>query len=248
MKILLSWSSGKDSAWALHVLRRDGCHVAGLLTSMNEEAGRVSMHGVREEILRAQAAAAGLPLFTIPLPWPCTNAIYETRLREAVDQAVRDGFTHVAFGDLFLEDVRKYREERLAGTGLSPVFPLWGRPTGALAREMIAGGLRARVATLDPRVMPRELIGAEFDEALLAQLPSGVDPCAERGEFHTCAIAGPMFDRPIDVTLGEIVEREGFVYRDLIYAANSTGTRLGMIPFSNASVINRSTALRPRSP
>jgi uncharacterized protein (TIGR00290 family) len=216
MKLLLSWSSGKDSAWALHVLRRDGHAVAGLLTSMNETVERVSMHGVREQIVRAQAAASGLPLFTIPLPWPCTNAMYESRLRTAVDQAVSDGFTHIAFGDLFLEDVRQYREDRLAGTGLSPLFPLWGRPTTALAREMIAGGLRARIATLDPRVMPRELIGAEFDEELLRRLPDGVDPCAERGEFHTCAIAGPMFERPIDVTTGAVVEREGFLYVDLI--------------------------------
>ena len=218
MKILLSWSSGKDSAWALHVLRRDGHHVGGLLTSMNATVRRVSMHGVRDEVVRAQAAAAGLPLFTIPLPWPCTNEIYEARLRTAVDDAVRDGFTHVAFGDLFLEDVRKYREDRLAGTGLSPLFPLWGKPTGALAHEMIADGLRARIATLDPRVMPRELIGAEFDQALLARLPEGVDPCAERGEFHTCAIAGPMFEKPLDVTRGEVVEREGFLYCDLLPA------------------------------
>lgn len=216
MKILLSWSSGKDSAWALHVLRRDGCgEVAGLLTSINEEAARVSMHGVREEILRAQAAAAGLPLFTIPLPWPCTNDIYEARLRTAVERAVAGGFTHVAFGDLFLEDVRRYREEHLAGTGLTPLFPLWGRRTDALAREMIDGGLRARIATLDPRVMPRDLIGAEFDDTLLSRLPRDVDPCAERGEFHTCAVAGPMFAHAIDVVAGEIVEREGFVYGDL---------------------------------
>jgi uncharacterized protein (TIGR00290 family) len=217
MKILLSWSSGKDSAWALHRLRREGRgEVGGLLTSINEAAGRVSMHGVREEILRAQAAAAGLPLQIIPLPWPCTNAIYETRLRAAVERAVADGFTHVAFGDLFLQDVRAYREEKLRGTGLTPLFPLWGIPTGTLAREMIAGGLRARIATLDPRVMPRELIGAEFDEALLARLPPSVDPCAERGEFHTCATAGPMFGAAIDVTCGVVVEREGFVYGDLI--------------------------------
>lgn len=216
MKVLLSWSSGKDSAWALHALRCEGHHVAGLLTSMNETVARVSMHGVREQIVRAQAAATGLPLFTIPLPWPCTNAIYEARLRDAVDQAVNDGFTHIAFGDLFLEDVRRYREDRLAGTGLSPIFPLWGRPTAALARDMIAGGLRARIATLDPRVMPKELIGAEFDEALLARLPAGVDPCAERGEFHTCAVAGPMFEKPLDVTTGEVVEREGFLYVDLM--------------------------------
>ncbi len=219
MKILLSWSSGKDSAWALHVLHRDGIgEVGGLLTSLNESAGRVSMHGVREEILRAQAAAAGLPLFTIPLPWPCTNEIYEQRLRSAVERAVADGFTHVAFGDLFLEDVRKYREDRLEGTGLAPLFPLWGQPTPVLAREMMAGGLKARISTLDPRVMPRELIGAEFDGSLLERLPATVDPCAERGEFHTCATAGPMFSRPIDVTTGEIVEREGFVYGDLVLA------------------------------
>ena len=216
MRILLSWSSGKDSAWTLHTLRRDGAHVGGLLTSLNETVGRVSMHGVREDILRAQADAAGLPLFTIPLPWPCTNEIYEARLRTAVDRAVMDGFTHVAFGDLFLEDVRKYREDRLAGTGLTPIFPLWGIPTPRLAREMIAGGLHARVSTLDPRVMPRELIGAEFDEDLLARLPPGVDPCAERGEFHTCVTAGPMFSKPLDIERGEVVEREGFVYGDLI--------------------------------
>ena len=211
----MSWSSGKDSAWTLHVLRQEGWHVAALLTSMNEAAGRVSMHGVREEVVRAQAAAAGLPLVAVPLPWPCTNEIYEARFRAAVDRAVADGFTHVAFGDLFLEDVRTYREERLAGTGLTPLFPLWQRPTPELAREMIAGGIRARISTLDPRVMPRELIGAEFDATLLAALPPSVDPCAERGEFHTCVTAGPMFAAPIDVERGEIVEREGFVYGDL---------------------------------
>jgi len=216
MKILLSWSSGKDSAWTLHTLRQQGVAVGALLTSMNEVAGRVSMHGVREDIVRAQARAAGLPLVTIPLPWPCTNEIYEARLRAAVDRAVADGFTHVAFGDLFLEDVRRYREERLAGTGLTPLFPLWLRPTPALARDMIAGGIRARISTLDPRVMPRELVGAEFDEALLAALPPAVDPCAERGEFHTCVTAGPMFDAPIQVERGEVVEREGFVYGDLL--------------------------------
>jgi uncharacterized protein (TIGR00290 family) len=221
MKILLSWSSGKDSAWALHTLRQQGAPVGGLLTSVNESVGRVSMHGVREEILRAQAEAVRLPLFTIPLPWPCTNDIYEGRLRVAVDSAVAAGFTHVAFGDLFLEDVRRYREDRLAGTGLTPVFPLWGRPTAALAREMIAGGLQARIATLDPRVLPRDLIGAAFDETLLARLPSTVDPCAERGEFHTCAIGGPMFDTPIEVIAGEVVEREGFVYGDLRLAPRS---------------------------
>ena len=216
MKILMSWSSGKDSAWALHVLRRDGGEVGGLLTSLNQTAGRVSMHGVREEILRAQGAAARLPVFTIPLPWPCTNEIYEARLRDAVRCAVAAGFTHVAFGDLFLSDVRKYREDRLAGTGLTPLFPLWGLPTPQLARDMIAGGLRARLSTVDPRVMPRELAGAEYDQALLQRLPAAVDPCGENGEFHTCVTAGPMFSTPLDISVGEIVEREGFVYADLV--------------------------------
>ena len=209
MKILLSWSSGKDSAWTLHALRRDGATVGALLTSLNETAGRVSMHGVREDILRAQAGAAGLPLRTIPLPWPCTNEIYEARLRAAVEQAVADGFTHVAFGDLFLEDVRKYREDRLAGTGLTPLFPLWGLPTPALARDMIAGGLRARLATIDPRVMPRELIGAEFDEALLAALP------ADSGSLRRARRVSHLRDGRPDVptapspsTRGEVVERE----------------------------------------
>jgi uncharacterized protein (TIGR00290 family) len=220
----MSWSSGKDSAWALHVLRAQGYDVAGLLTSLNQSAGRVSMHGVREEILRAQADAAGLPLSTIPLPWPCTNEIYEARLLAAVQRAVADGFTHVAFGDLFLEDVRKYREGRLAGSGLTPLFPLWGIPTASLARDMIAGGIRARVATLDPRVMPRELIGAEFDEALLSALPPGVDPCAERGEFHTCVTGGPMFSRALPLERGEVVEREGFVYGDLTLAPDGRQT------------------------
>ena len=217
MKILLSWSSGKDSAWTLHVLRRDRIgEVAGLLTSTNETAGRVSMHGVREEILRAQADAAGLPLYMVPLPWPCTNAIYEARMAEVVQRVVAEGFTHVAFGDLFLEGVRSYREDNLRGTGLTPLFPLWGQATPALAREMIAGGLKARIATLDPKVMRRELIGAEYDEALLARLPPTVDPCGERGEFHTCVLDGPMFSTPVEITTGEVVEREGFVYGDLL--------------------------------
>ena len=217
MKILVSWSSGKDSAWLLHVLRRDGIGPAGaLLTSFNEAVGRVSMHGVREEIVRAQAGAAGLPLISVPLPWPCTNEIYEQRMGAAVAGAVASGFTHVAFGDLYLEDVRKYREDRLAGTGLTPLFPLWGMPTARLAREMIAGGIRARLSTVDPRVLPREFAGREFDAALLADLPSSVDPCAERGEFHTCVTAGPMFDRPIPIETGEVVERDGFVFCDLV--------------------------------
>jgi uncharacterized protein (TIGR00290 family) len=215
MKILMSWSSGKDSAWAVHLLRQQCTPPAALLTSINEAADRVSMHGVRAEVLRAQAAAAGLPLVTVPLPWPCTNEIYEERMGAAVRDAVARGFTHVAFGDLFLEDVRRYREDRLAGTGLEPLFPLWGLPTADLARAMIAGGIEARITCLDPRVMPPQLAGRAFDETLLADLPPGVDPCAERGEFHTCVVGGPTFSKRIEVTTGETVERDGFVFTDL---------------------------------
>ena len=216
MKILLSWSSGKDSAWMLHVLQRDfhGA-AAALLTTVNERYDRVAMHGVRTTVLRAQADAAGLPLVTVPIPSPCSNEIYEDRMRAAVQHAVADGFTHVAFGDLFLDDVRAYREQRLAGTGLQPLFPLWGRPTATLAREMIAGGLEARLTCVDPRVLSAELAGRCFDEALLTELPETVDPCGERGEFHTCVFAGPMFARRIEVTVGESVERDGFVFADL---------------------------------
>ena len=216
MKILVSWSSGKDSAWMLHVLRRDGVgDVAGLLTSVNEQAQRVSMHGVREEILRAQADAAGLPLTVVPLPYPCSNDIYEARMAAVVARAAEDGFTHVAFGDLFLEDIRRYREEKLQGTGLTPLFPLWGLDTATLARGMIAGGLRARIACLDPKITPREYIGAAFDAALLDRLPPAIDPCGERGEFHTCVTAGPMLSRPLAIEPGNVVERDGFVFGDL---------------------------------
>ena len=217
MKILLSWSSGKDSAWALHVLRQQypGA-VAGLLTTINEEADRVAMHGVRSSLLREQARMAGLPVTTIPLPHPCSNEVYEERMATAVADALSNGFTHVAFGDLFLEDVRRYREERLAGTGLQPLFPLWGLPTAQLAREMIASGVEARITCVDTRVLPRELAGRRFDLDLLAALPAGVDPCAERGEFHTCVVGGPMFDSRIDVQVGETVERGDFVFADLV--------------------------------
>jgi uncharacterized protein (TIGR00290 family) len=219
MKILVSWSSGKDSAWVLHVLRTEGPGTpAALLTSMNEAADRVAMHGVRSTVLRAQAEAAGLPLMTVALPSPCSNDVYETRMAAAVKRAVAEGFTHVAFGDLFLEDVRRYREERLAGTGLTPVFPLWARPTGALSRDMIAGGLEAVVTCLDPRVMPRELAGRLYDASFLTRLPVEVDPCGERGEFHTCVTAGPMFSKRLHVTVGDTLEREGFVFADVSLA------------------------------
>ncbi len=216
MKILLSWSSGKDSAWALHRLNQTHPgSVAALLTTVNEAVDRVAMHGVRRDVLEAQAAAAGLPLWTVPLPHPCSNEIYEARMREAVGRAVAGGFTHVAFGDLFLEDVRRYREERLAGSGLEPLFPIWGAPTGPLAHEMIDAGLRARLVCVDTGALPESFAGREFDRALLKDLPDGVDPCGERGEFHTCVYAGPMFRAPLILAAGETVTRETFVWSEL---------------------------------
>jgi diphthamide synthase (EF-2-diphthine--ammonia ligase) len=189
--------------------------VAALLTTVNEAVDRVAMHAVRRDVLHAQAAAAGLPLVVVPIPHPCPNEEYEVRMGTAVAAAVADGFTHVAFGDLFLEEVRKYREDRLAGTGLEPLFPVWGIPTAPLAEAMMAGGLRARLACVDTRVLDASFIGREFDRSLLADLPSGIDPCGERGEFHSCVYAGPMFRHPLTLEAGEIVTREPFVWRDL---------------------------------
>ncbi len=214
-RLLLSWSSGKDSAWALHTLRRDAeIDVRGLLTTVNEEFQRVAMHGTRRSVLGAQARAAGLPLWVVPLPWPCSNEVYERRMSEVCARAVADAIDAIAFGDLYLEDVRAYREKQLAPTGLEPLFPLWGIPTAELARAMIAGGLRARITCVDSRVLPAAFAGREFDEALLRDLPAGVDPCAERGEFHTCAYAGPMFTEPLELEAGEVVNRDGFVFAD----------------------------------
>jgi uncharacterized protein (TIGR00290 family) len=217
MKTLVSWSSGKDSAWMLHVLKRDpGIEIGALLTTMNAEFDRVAMHAVRRKLLEAQSDAAGIPLWTVPLPWPCSNEEYESRMRTAVAQAVAEGFTHVAFGDLFLEDVRRYRETRLAGTGLAPIFPIWGIPTGQLARDMIDGGLRAVLTCVNPKVLDRSFAGRQFDRALLQDLPAGIDPCGERGEFHSFAYDGPMFDRPVSVVAGEVVDRDGFVFADIM--------------------------------
>jgi uncharacterized protein (TIGR00290 family) len=214
-RVLLSWSSGKDSAWTLHVLLRDpNIELVGLLTTLNTEFDRVAMHGTRRAVLEAQAAAAQLPLWIVPLPWPCSNEIYEQRMREVCDRAVAERVDAMAFGDLFLADVRAYRERQLKPTGIEPLFPLWEIPTDALAREMIAGGLRARLACIDTKQLPASFAGREFDEALLRDLPQDTDLCGERGEFHTCVYAGPMFAEPIDLETGEIVDRDGFVFAD----------------------------------
>jgi len=216
-RVLLSWSSGKDSAWSLHVLRRQpDIEVVGLLTTVNTEFQRVAMHSTRLSVLEAQAEAAGVPLWIVPLPWPCSNEIYEARMAEACKRAVDQHVDAIAFGDLFLQDVRAYRETRLKPTGLEPLFPLWGIPTDALAHEMIVGGLRARLTCVDPKQLPASFAGRDFDEALLRDLPQGVDPCGERGEFHSCVYAGPMFTAPLDLEAGEVVERDGFVFADFL--------------------------------
>lgn len=216
-KALISWSSGKDSAFALHEVRRAGeFDVVAALTTVTETFGRVSIHGVRDEVLRAQCEATGLPQRIVPIPYPCPNEVYEARMGEAVAAAVRDGITHMIFGDLFLADIRAYREARLAGTGIAPLFPLWGRPTPALARAMIESGLQAYLATVDLQKLSAEFAGRRFDAQLLADLPEGVDPCGENGEFHTCVVAGPVFSQPLAVETGERVIRDGYAYCDLV--------------------------------
>ena len=215
--LLLSWSSGKDSAWALHVLREQGeVEVVGLVTTLNSTHQRVAMHAVRDQLLEQQARAAGLPLWRVPLPWPCPNEAYEALMAGLMDRARAEGIQEIAYGDLFLEDIRAYREARHAGTGIAPRFPLWQLPTRALAHTMIAGGLRASLTCVDPNQLPPTFAGREFDAALLAELPDSVDPCGENGEFHTFAWAGPMFSAPIPVAKGEVVERDGFVFADLV--------------------------------
>jgi uncharacterized protein (TIGR00290 family) len=218
-RVLLSWSSGKDSAWTLHVLRQQAdVELLGLLTTFNEAAGRVAMHAVRRELVEAQAAEVGLPLWPILLPWPCSNEIYEARMREAIGRARREGITHIAFGDLFLQDIRAYRERQLAGTGIEPLFPLWGTcaDTPRLAREVLAAGVRAVLSCVDPRQLDGRFVGRWFDAGFLAELPPGVDPCGERGEFHTFCCAGPMFMKPIAVSIREATLRDGFWFADLL--------------------------------
>ena len=216
-KALIAWSSGKDSAWALHVARQAGEYdVTGALTTVTDGFGRVSMHGVREELLQAQLAAAGLAPIIVRIPYPCPNEVYERAMAAAMQDAKARGVTHVIFGDLFLEDVRAYRERQLAGSGIAPVFPLWQRPTAPLAREMIACGVEAHLAVVDLKKLPAAFAGRRFDTALLDALPAGTDPCGENGEFHSFVSAGPMLARKIPVSVGETVERDGFAFADLV--------------------------------
>ncbi len=216
-RTLLSWSSGKDSAWALHALKQDpDIELVGLLTTLNEGVARVAMHAVRETLLERQAQAAGLPLWKIPLPHPCPNEAYERIMAGVIERAQGEGVEAMAFGDLFLEDIRAYRERQLDGTGLEPLFPIWGIPTHELARTMLAAGLRAHITCVDPRQLDRSFAGRIFDTDFLADLPAGVDPCGENGEFHSFATDGPMFSKRLEVQAGEVVERDGFVFADLL--------------------------------
>jgi uncharacterized protein (TIGR00290 family) len=215
-KALISWSSGKDSAFALHQVRLAGeFDVVGALTTVSEAFDRVSIHGVRQEILHAQCDAAGLPLRIVPIPYPCPNEIYEARMAKAVARAVGEGITHMIFGDLFLAEIRAYREQKLAGSGITPVFPLWQRPTLPLAHAMIESGMEAYLATVDLKKLPAEFAGRKFDLRLLADLPKGIDPCGENGEFHTCVIAGPIFSGALALIAGACVQRDGYAYCDL---------------------------------
>lgn len=219
-KLLVSWSSGKDSAWTLHVLRQAGEYeIVGLLTTINSEFDRVAMHGVRRELLEAQAEAAGLPLWIVPLPWPCSNAEYENAMGVACAKAINAGVEAVAFGDLFLEDVRRYREERMKKAGLEPIFPLWKLDTRQLVLAMCAAGLRSRIVCLDPKKLPAAFAGRDIDLKLMEDFPPSIDPCGENGEFHTFAYDGPMFARSIAIESGETLIRDGFVFTDLMLRA-----------------------------
>ena len=216
-KTLLSWSSGKDSAWALHILRQNcDVEVAGLFCTTNQEFDRVSMHGVRIELLKKQAKSAALPIELIQIPYPCSDSQYEEIMGEFIGKAKREGIESIAFGDLFLEDIRKYREERLEGTGIEPIFPLWGEDTKTLSSEMIDSGLKAMVTCVDPKQLSEEFAGRQYDQSFLDQIPASVDPCGENGEFHTFVFDGPMFDNEIEISVGETVNRDGFVFTDLV--------------------------------
>ncbi len=215
----LSWSSGKDSAWALLELQRDpSIELCGLLTTVNETHGRVAMHAVRQALLETQAERAGLPLIQVNIPSPCTNEQYQDAMAAAMQRAKDDRIQAVAFGDLFLEDIREYREKNLAPTGIEPLFPLWQRNTRDLAQTMVEGGLKATLTCVDPKQCPTEFVGRSYDTALLRELPESVDPCGENGEFHTFVHAGPMFRAPIEIQVGERVERDGFQFADILPA------------------------------
>jgi uncharacterized protein (TIGR00290 family) len=217
-RTLLSWSSGKDSAWILHVLRqRGGYEIVGLLTTFNREVNRVAMHGVRRELVEAQAEAAGVPLWDVDLPSPCSNADYESIMKETCKTAVQKGIEYIAFGDLFLRDIREYREKQLEGSGLMPIFPVWGISTRELAHSMIESGVRAKLSCVDCNCLSAEFVGREFDAQLLSDLPSEIDPCGENGEFHSFVYAGPMFRRDLPIEVGEIVTRDRFVFADLFF-------------------------------
>lgn len=216
-RVWLSWSSGKDSAWTLHTLRQDpAVEVVGLLTTVNAAHGRVAMHATPLAIVKAQARAAGLPLHVVRLPWPCSNEEYERAMAVEIEDGLEQGVTQIAFGDLFLEDIRDYRIRQLAGSGVDPLFPIWHEPTRALGLRMIEAGMEAVLTCVDPKQLPPAFAGRHFDRAFLDELPDGVDPCGENGEFHTCVLAGPMFQRPLHATVGAIIERDGFCFADLI--------------------------------
>jgi uncharacterized protein (TIGR00290 family) len=222
-RVLLSWSSGKDSAWSLYVLRQNpDVEIIGLLTTVNVTHGRVAMHSTRLALAEAQARVIGIPLRVVPLPWPCSNEVYEREMCAAIQDGFKNGATHIAFGDLFLEDIRAYRTKQLEGSGLQPLFPIWHEPTGKLARRMIDAGVVAIVTCVDPKQLSPSFAGRRFDHAFINELPQGVDPCGENGEFHTCVLAGPMFREPIHAAVGEIVERDGFYFADLIPDTTAT--------------------------
>ena len=224
-RTLLSWSSGKDSAWSLHMLRQQNeFEIVGLLTTFNQEANRVAMHAVRRSLVEAQAKAVGIPLWEVDLPSPCSNADYECIMKKACESAVQAGIDHIAFGDLFLTDIRTYREKQLKNSGLQPIFPVWGMPTRDLAHSMIKSGVRAKLTCVDPKLLAPEFVGREFDERLLSDLPPKIDPCGENGEFHTFVYAGPMFQHDLSVEVGEIVSRDGFVFADLSLSQNKVNT------------------------
>jgi uncharacterized protein (TIGR00290 family) len=216
-KVLLSWSSGKDSTWALHLLRqRPDIQLAALVTTFNSAANRVAMHAVRRALVEAQAERTGIPLWAVDLPFPCTNLEYEHRMRTVCQRAVSEGITAVAFGDLFLQDIRDYRVRQLQGTGLEPLFPVWQIPTAQLGRDLITAGVKAKITCVDPSKLAKSFAGNEYDLRLLQEMPAAVDPCGENGEFHTFVYDAPVFSRPIEIRMGEVIERDGFVFADVL--------------------------------